>query len=86
MVGEQLYQERLVAYVVLAQKTQSPKIENLRSFLSEKLPTYMIPVAFVFLDALPLSANGKVDRLALPAPDSTVANYTQTFVCASHPC
>jgi amino acid adenylation domain-containing protein/non-ribosomal peptide synthase protein (TIGR01720 family) len=43
---------------------------DLRSFLKEKLPDYMIPGAFVYLDALPLTPNGKVDRFVLPIPDT----------------
>jgi amino acid adenylation domain-containing protein len=55
---------RLVAYVV-GDDVAEPA---LRSFLHTKLPAYMVPSAFVALDAFPLSANGKVDRAALPAP------------------
>jgi acyl carrier protein len=44
----------------------------LRQFLSEKLPDYMVPSAFIILDALPLSANGKVNRKALPEPDAAI--------------
>ncbi|WP_148662958.1 non-ribosomal peptide synthetase, partial [Scytonema hofmannii] len=59
---------RLVAYIVpLPQVT--PTLSVLRSFLSKKLPEYMVPNAFVFLEALPLTPNGKVDRRALPTPD-----------------
>ncbi|WP_240940804.1 non-ribosomal peptide synthetase, partial [Planosporangium flavigriseum] len=56
--------KRLVAYVVGAVNTA-----DLRGFLGESLPDYMVPSAFVTLEALPLNSNGKVDRRALPAPD-----------------
>jgi acyl carrier protein len=58
----------LVAYVVPSQESV-PTESELRGFLKEKLPKYMIPSAFVMLDALPLTPNGKVDRRALPAPE-----------------
>lgn len=62
----------LVAYVVLKSEmgNQKPEVEagGLRRFLREKLPESMIPAAFVFLDALPLTSNGKVDCKALPPP------------------
>ena len=60
--------KRLVAYVVSEAETQ-PTSNDLRNFLKQKLPEYMIPAAFVLLPALPLTVNGKVDRRALPAPD-----------------
>jgi amino acid adenylation domain-containing protein len=61
--------KRLVAYIVLAED-ESITVSNLRQFLGQSLPDYMIPTAFVALDALPLTPNGKVDREALPVPDS----------------
>jgi len=61
---------RIVAYVV-PQKEQMLAITELRSFLESKLPNYMMPAAFVVLEALPLTPNGKVDRKSLPVPDST---------------
>ena len=58
---------RLVAYAV-ADAGDAPAAGELRGYLSESLPDYMVPGAFVFLDALPLNPNGKVDRKALPEP------------------
>ena len=60
-------QPRLVAYVV--PRAGEPEIEGLRRSLGRTLPAYAVPAEFVVLDGLPLSANGKVDRRALPAPE-----------------
>ena len=63
--GERSY--RLVAYLVGSQASLSSL--EMRNFLVEKLPDYMLPSTFVWLDSMPLSANGKIDRKALPPPD-----------------
>jgi amino acid adenylation domain-containing protein len=62
--------KRLAAYVVLSREP-APTISELRKFLKQKLPGYMIPSVFVILDTLPLSPNGKVDHQTLPLPDLT---------------
>jgi acyl carrier protein len=71
--------KRLVAYLV-SQHESSPTISELRSFLREKLPDYMVPSFFEMLEALPLTPNGKVDRKALPAPDSLRPQLEATYV------
>jgi aspartate racemase len=71
--------KRLVGYVV-PKPEQAPTISELRSFLKEKLPDYMVPFAFVRLEALPLTPNGKVDRRALPVPDQVRQEHEESFV------
>jgi amino acid adenylation domain-containing protein/non-ribosomal peptide synthase protein (TIGR01720 family) len=71
--------KRLVAYVVSNQE-QIPAADELRRFLKEKLPDYMMPAAFVMLEALPLTPNGKVDHRALPAPDKSQRSVEEGFV------
>ncbi|PSF37372.1 non-ribosomal peptide synthetase [Aphanothece hegewaldii CCALA 016] len=66
-----IVQERLIAYVVPSQDLTS---SELRGFLSEQLPDYMIPAFFVLLDSLPLTSNGKIDRIALPSPEITISD------------
>jgi amino acid adenylation domain-containing protein len=63
-------EKQLVAYVVL-QKNVTLTTSELRQFIANKLPKYMVPNAFVILESLPLTQNGKVDRRALKAPSHT---------------
>ncbi|MEW5861366.1 MAG: amino acid adenylation domain-containing protein [Cyanobacteriota bacterium] len=79
--------KRLVAYLVLShqqasreESTQSNLISDLRSFVKAKLSEYMMPSAFVILKTLPLTANGKVDRENLPAPEQIRPELAGTFV------
>lgn len=62
-------EKQIVAYVVAQDPMRPPSASDLRHALVRKLPAYMIPAAFVILDRLPLTANGKIDRKALPSHD-----------------
>jgi amino acid adenylation domain-containing protein len=71
--------QRLVAYLV-PNSGFAPSVSQLRSFLEDRLPDYMAPSSFVFLDTLPLNPNGKVDRKALPMPDQSRPEQAVLFV------
>src|SRR5262249_12404532 len=71
--------KRLIAYVV-ANAPAEALIERLNEHLKQKLPEYMTPSAIVLLDALPLTANGKLDRRALPGPDGSTAGEKAPYV------
>jgi amino acid adenylation domain-containing protein len=74
--------QRLVAYLVaeMAEVAEEIAPADLRTFLHKSLPEYMVPSAFVVLERLPLTANGKVDRKALPAPEVDAAAGPQGFM------
>ena len=74
-IGDKL----LVAYVV-PNPLHTLSVAELRASLKEKLPDYMMPSAFVILDTLPLTANGKIDRRALPPPDVDRPSLEDGFV------
>ena len=75
---------RLVAYVV-ATRGRAATVSELRNALKASLPEYMLPSAFVMLEALPLSPNGKVDRRALPQPRPTDGAPERVFVAPRTP-
>jgi amino acid adenylation domain-containing protein len=75
--------KRLVGYLV--SEEESITGNELRSYLKERIPEYMIPAVFVMLEAMPLTANGKVDRRALPAPEASRAELESDFVAARTP-
>ena len=81
---DKLGEVRLVAYIV-PNPEREPSISELRRFLQEKLPDYMIPSNFIILDALPLTPSGKVDRRALPTPDTTRPEIEEAFVAPRGP-
>jgi amino acid adenylation domain-containing protein len=76
--------KRLVAYVV-PKSDSRPAIRDMLNLLKQQLPDYMIPSAFVFLDALPLSPNGKIDRNALPSPGNARPDVGVPFVAPRTP-
>jgi natural product biosynthesis luciferase-like monooxygenase protein/amino acid adenylation domain-containing protein len=73
-------EKRLVAYVVGVAQHDTLNEQDLRGFLKEKLPPHMIPSAVVVLNSLPLTANGKVDRRALPVPEKIRPEANRVFV------
>jgi amino acid adenylation domain-containing protein len=76
---DSLTEENLIGYVV-PKDQPAPSVTELRDYLKGKLPEYMLPSAFIFLDAFPLNPNGKMDRHALPTPDGSRPQLIQRFV------
>lgn len=76
--------KRLIAYLT-HETNNAPDLNALRQHLKERLPEYMLPAAFVLLDQFPLTANGKVDRKALPIPDKTNLQSTEEYVAPTTP-
>lgn len=83
-LADQGSEKRLVAYVVTAPGVSS-NVNDLRNHLKERLPDYMIPSAFVYMDALPLTSHGKIDRRALPAPDAERPALDEAFIAPRTP-
>ena len=76
-------EKSLVAYLVV--RDAVPTVAELRAFLLQRLPDYMVPASFVTLPALPLTPHGKVDRQALPAPDENRLAAGTGFVAPRTP-
>jgi len=75
---------RLVAYVV-QELEAACTADELRDYLQQRLPDYMVPSAFVILDSFPLTSSGKVDRRALPAPEHSRMESEKCFVAPRDP-
>lgn len=78
-------EKRLVAYIVAQQDEAPPASHELRGYLKEKLPDYMIPSTFMLLDEMPLTQNGKVNRKVLPAPQESTSGWEGRFVATRNP-
>ncbi len=76
--------KRLVAYAVSSVEP-APTVSELRSFLKDKLPEYMVPSLFVLLEAMPLTPNGKIDRKALPPPDTSRPDLEAAYIAPRTP-
>ena len=74
---------RLVAYLVTEQGEVD--VSELQGFLRQRLPEYMIPASYLFLESFPLTANGKIDRRALPEPDWAAAAPEVAYVAPGSP-
>ncbi|WP_165742232.1 non-ribosomal peptide synthetase [Candidatus Thiosymbion oneisti] len=77
-------EKRLVAYAV-PNAEPPPTPDELRRFMEEKLPDYMVPVRFVLLESLPLTPSGKIDRRRLPTPDLFRRDVEQKFIAPRTP-
>lgn len=75
---------RLIAYLVLKEANKTT-LGEIRKFLKERLPDYMLPSSFVVLESLPLTPNGKVNRQALPKPPSSRPDVSSPFVAPRAP-
>jgi amino acid adenylation domain-containing protein len=73
-------EKRLCAYLVFRQGTEASELQVLRSALQRRLPEHMVPAVFVILDSLPVGPNGKLDRKALPAPESSRRTSSAEYV------
>ena len=74
----------LIAYIACVHGA-NPTVTELRAKLSRRLPSYMLPSAFVFLDALPVTVTGKIDRGALPKPDLTRPPLDISYISPRNP-
>ncbi|MGF1426919.1 amino acid adenylation domain-containing protein [Kitasatospora sp. LaBMicrA B282] len=79
-----VHDERLVGYLVPV-GDQAPSVTELRALLARSLPEYMVPAAFVTLEAMPLTVNGKFDKAALPAPDRSAQRAESEYVAPRTP-
>ena len=85
IIGEDIPAEKCIIAYIVPEQESLPTISELHAFLKQKLPEYMVPSAFVMLDALPLTPNGKVDRKALPVPEANRTQLKEAYVAPRSP-
>jgi amino acid adenylation domain-containing protein/non-ribosomal peptide synthase protein (TIGR01720 family) len=76
--------KRLIAYLVKEGEAVLPA-KDLRRFLKQRLPEYMVPSSFIELESLPLTRNGKLDRQSLPAPEQSLSVFAEEYVASRTP-
>jgi amino acid adenylation domain-containing protein len=81
---DRLDQKQIVAYFVLSSRQTVSQLE-LRNYLKERLPEYMVPALFIELEEMPLTVNGKVDRKALPEPEAVGADLERDYTAPRTP-
>src|SRR5262249_17896000 len=77
-------ERRLVGYVV-EEEGKGVTVSELREHLKKKLPDYMVPASYVMLEELPMTPNGKIDRRALPAPETNRPEAAQDYIAPRTP-
>jgi hypothetical protein len=78
-------EKRLIAYYTSSRKEDAPFADKLQSLLSKTLPQYMVPAAYMHVNAMPLTAHGKIDRRALPAPTAENIATTAEYIAPRTP-
>jgi amino acid adenylation domain-containing protein len=76
---------QLVAYIVPEERRGRPNYSELRDFLKQKLPDYMVPAVFMTIDELPLTSNGKIDRRSLPTPEADRTSTAAAYIAPRTP-
>ena len=80
IVREDIAEDKRIVTYVVPRSAESPASSELRSFLREQVPEFMVPSTFVFLDEMPLMPNGKIDRRALPVPERSRDDLENVYV------
>ncbi|MGD9898610.1 MAG: amino acid adenylation domain-containing protein, partial [Calditrichaceae bacterium] len=80
VVRERVTGDKRIAAYMITENSSKPSVPDLREFLKQKLPEYMLPNLFVWVDEFPKTPNGKIDRGALPEPDESAMGSGREFI------